>query len=60
MMGFWITPVYIFWRISLTETFAGSFGLVIWLVLFFTLLLSAGLKLFTVAKRHEILGGAAA
>ena len=40
MMGVWITPVFFFWRISLTETFARSFGLVIWVILFFTALLS--------------------
>jgi hypothetical protein len=55
-----ILPVYILLKLTNGPQNNPSIGLIIALLLIFTLLFTAMLALFTQAKRHEILASAAA
>jgi hypothetical protein len=59
IVALFILPIYILWHLSKSESYqntAMSFGV----LLIFTLIVSIELSVFTKAKRHEILGAAAA
>ena len=55
-----IAPVYILWKLTRTIENNKMVGVIIGVLLIFTLVFSAVLTLFTRAKRHEILAAAAA
>jgi hypothetical protein len=55
-----IVPVYILWKLTRTIENNKMVGVIIGVLLIFTLVFSAVLTLFTRAKRHEILAAAAA
>ncbi|KAF7951557.1 hypothetical protein EAE96_006862 [Botrytis aclada] len=55
-----VVPVYILWYLSSVPSSKSPIGILIGILLVFTLLFSAVLSLFTRAKRHEVLAAAAA
>jgi hypothetical protein len=55
-----ILPIYILWHISHSVESGKNTAITIGVLLIFTLLFSTVLSFFTRAKRHEILGAAAA
>lgn len=55
-----VVPIYILWKLSKEINTASTTALIIGVLFIFTLILSAFLSLFTKARRHEILGAAAA
>lgn len=55
-----IIPVYILWKLTSSASSAFNVGLIISVLLVFTLVFSIVLLLFTRAKRHEVLAAAAA
>jgi hypothetical protein len=57
-----IIPIYVLWRLAgqLAKGQASASAVTIGVLLVFTLIFSAVLSLFTRARRHEILGAAAA
>ncbi|KAF7936085.1 uncharacterized protein EAE98_002304 [Botrytis deweyae] len=55
-----VIPVYILWYLSNVPSSKSPIGILIGILLIFTLSFSAVLSLFTRAKRHEVLAAAAA
>ena len=55
-----VTPVYILYRLLSHDTSDRTYGISVAVLLLFIIAFSAVLHLFTRARRHEVLGGAAA
>ncbi|KAF8856191.1 hypothetical protein BDZ45DRAFT_654497 [Acephala macrosclerotiorum] len=55
-----IVPVYLLWHLTREAETGKSTAIIIGVLLVFTLIFSGALSLFTRAKRHEVLGSAAA